>query len=88
MGKRHPNLPAWKWRSNPQSHQSSAHQALNLIAIPMMVLAFLLLVSGVFSENAVSASIGLLALFAGMALQHQGRKLEARAGNAQRSQTF
>ena len=71
MGKRHPNLPAWQWRSNPQSHLSPAHQALNLIAIPMMVLAFL-----------------LLALFAGMALQHQGRKLEARAGNAQRSQTF
>ncbi len=43
MGKRHPNLPAWQWRSNPQSHLSPAHQALNLIAIPMMVLAFLLL---------------------------------------------
>lgn len=86
MGKRHPNLPAWQWRSNPQSHQSTAHQALNLIAIPMMVLAFLLLAWGVFSENAVTACIGLLALFAGMALQHQGRKLEDRT--AQRSQTF
>jgi len=86
MGKRHPNLPAWQWRSNPQSHLSPANQALNLIAIPMMVLAFLLLAWGIFSENAVTACIGLLALFAGMALQHQGRKLEDRT--AQRSQTF
>ena len=86
MGKRHPNLPAWQWRSNPQSHLSPAHQVLNLIAIPMIVLAFLLLAWGVFSENAVTACIGLLALFAGMALQHQGRKLEDRT--AQRSQIF
>ena len=52
----------------------------------MIVLAFLLLAWGVFSENAVTACIGLLALFAGMALQHQGRKLEDRT--AQRSQIF
>ncbi len=44
MGKRHPNLPAWQWRSNPQRHQGSTHQAINLIAIPIMVVAFLLLV--------------------------------------------
>ena len=61
MGKRHPNLPAWQWRSNPQSQQNTGHQAINLIAVPMMVVAFLLLVSGVFSENATSAVIGLVA---------------------------
>ncbi|WP_339474247.1 terminase [Pseudomonas sp. RL_5y_Pfl2_69] len=81
MGKRHPNLPAWQWRSNPQSHQGSTHQAINLIAIPIMVVAFLLLVSGVFSENATSAVIGLVALFAALILQHQGRSQE-------NSQTF
>ncbi|MBW3504117.1 MULTISPECIES: terminase [unclassified Pseudomonas] len=81
MGKRHPNLPAWQWRSNPQSHQGSTHQAINLIAIPIMVVAFLLLVSGVFSENATSAVIGLVALFAALILQHQGRTQE-------NSQTF
>ena len=85
MGKRHPNLPAWQWRSNPQSHQGSTHQAINLIAIPIMVVAFLLLVSGVFSENATSAVIGLVALFAALILQHQGRKLDSKTDN---SQTF
>ena len=85
MGKRHPNLPAWQWRSNPQSHQSSTHQAINLIAIPILVVAFLLLVSGVFSENATSAVIGLVALFAALILQHQGRKHDSKPHN---SQTF
>ena len=81
MGKRHPNLPAWQWRSNPQNHQGSTHQAINLIAIPILIVAFLLLVSGVFSENATSAVIGLVALFAALILQHQGRTQE-------NSQTF
>ena len=45
MGKRHPNLPAWQWRSNPHGQQNTAYQAINLIAVPMMVVAFLLLVS-------------------------------------------
>ena len=57
MGKRHPNLPAWQWRSNPQSQQNTGHQSINLIAVPMMVVAFLLLVSGVFSENATLSLI-------------------------------
>ncbi|WP_321836053.1 terminase [Pseudomonas kulmbachensis] len=84
MGKRHPNIPAWQWRSNPQSHQSTTHQAINLIAMPMLVIAFLLLVSGVFSENATSAVIGLVALFAALVLQHQGRKLEAAPRNSEK----
>ena len=83
MGKRHPNLPAWQWRSNPQSHQGRAHQAINLIAVPLLVVAFLLLVSGVFSENATSAVIGLVALFAALILKRQGHKLASETDNSQ-----
>ncbi len=83
MGKRHPDFPAWQWRSNPQSRQNAKNQALDLIAIAMMVLAFLLVVSGVFSENATSAVIGLIALFAGLGLQRQGRKPEAKQPGSQ-----
>ncbi|PAA29908.1 terminase [Pseudomonas fragi] len=83
MGKRHPNLPAWQWRSTPQSHQGRAHQAINLIAVPLLVVAFLLLVSGVFSENATSAVIGLVALFAALILQRQGHKLASETDNSQ-----
>ena len=85
MGKRHPNLPAWQWRSTPQSYQGRAHQAINLIAVPLLVVAFLLLVSGVFSENATSAVIGLVALFAALILQRQGHKATSATDN---SQTF
>lgn len=88
MGKRHPNLPAWQWRSNPQRNQGVTYQALNVIALPMIVLAFLLLASGVFSANGTSAIMGLLTLLAGMSLQHQGRRLDAKAEINQRSQTF
>ena len=49
----------------------------------MLVVAFLLLVSGVFSENATSAVIGLVALFAALILQHQGRKLDDATRNSQ-----
>lgn len=88
MGKRHPDLPAWQWRSNPQGTRSTSHQALSLLAVAMMVLAFLLLATGVFSNNASSAVIGLVALFAGMAIQRQSRQLDAKAQQAQRSKTF
>ena len=88
MGKRHPNLPAWQWRSNPKAHQNTAHQVINLIAVPMMVLAFLLLASGIFSNNAPSAVIGLITLFAALGLQHQGDKLEKNQANQQHSQRF
>ncbi|ASC88542.1 terminase [Pseudomonas fragi] len=83
MGKRHPNLPAWQWRSTPQSHQNTGHQAINLIAVPLLVVAFLLLVSGVFSENATSAVIGLVALFAALILKRQGHKLSSETDNSQ-----
>jgi hypothetical protein len=42
----------------------------------------------VFSNNASSAVIGLVALFAGMAIQRQSRQLDAKAQQAQRSKTF
>lgn len=74
MGKRHPNLPAWQWRSNPQSHVSASHQAIDLMAVALMVVAFLLLASGIFSGNATSAVIGLVTLFAATRLQHQRHK--------------
>ena len=88
MGKQHPDQPAWQWRSAPVNAQSASLQALDLIAIPIMVVAFLLMASGVFSNNATSAVIGLVALIAGMVIQHQGRQLEGQAKDRQRSKTF
>ena len=77
MGKRHPNLPAWQWRSNPQSHAGTTHQAIDLMAVALMVVAFLLLASGIFRGNVTSAVIGLVTLCAANRLQHQRRKAQA-----------
>lgn len=88
MGKQHPDQPAWQWRSAPLNARSASLQALDLIAIPMMVVAFLLLASGVFSNNATSAVIGLVVLIAGMAIQYQGRRFEGQANDRERSKTF
>ena len=78
MGKRHPHLPAWQWRSNPQRHQRTASQAAHLMGTGIMVVAFLLLASGIFSANASSAVIGLIALFGALALQRQARTSETK----------
>lgn len=88
MGKQHPDQPAWQWRSTPLNAQSASMQALELIAIPMMIVAFLLMVSGVFSNNATSAVIGLVALFAGIAIQYQGRQFEEQVKERERSIKF
>ena len=86
MGKRHPNLPAWQWRTHPQSHQHSTNQVLQLIALPLFIIGFLLIASGVFSLNLASVAVGVVALLAALALQHHGRHLEARSNDASNDQ--
>ncbi|QLG92247.1 terminase [Pseudomonas yamanorum] len=86
MGKRHPNIPAWQWRNHPQSHQHSANQVLQLIALPLLIIGFLLVASGVFSLNLASVAVGVIGLLAAMALQHHGRSLEARKTDASSDQ--
>jgi len=82
MGKRHPNLPAWQWHTHPQRQKHSTNQVLQLLALPLFIIGFLLMASGVFSENLASAAIGIIGVLAALALQHHGRNLEARASDA------
>ena len=77
MGKRHPNFPAWQWRSYPQTHQHPTNLALNLIAMPLFIVGFLLIVSGAFSLSLASFAVGVVGILAGMALQRHGHSLEA-----------
>ena len=58
MGKRHPNLPAWQWRVYPHSHQHPTNLVLHLIAVPLFIVGFLLIASGVFSLSFLSLAIG------------------------------
>ncbi|MPR04158.1 DUF962 domain-containing protein [Pseudomonas sp. MAFF 212408] len=77
MGKRHPNLPAWQWRTYPQSHQHPTNLALQLIAVPLIIIGFLLIVSAAFSPSLASFAVGVVGLLAGLALQRQGHRLES-----------
>lgn len=87
MGKRHPDLPAWQWRSEPHRHNPT-QQVLSLIAVPLLVVACLLLASAAFSQNLPGAVIGLMTLLAGLGLQYQGRQLEIQASDTDHQQTF
>lgn len=77
MGKRHPNLPAWQWRTHPGNQQHPTHQVLHLIAVPLFIVAFLLIVSGVFSLSLVSVAIGVIGIVAALGLQRHGHHMEA-----------
>jgi phage terminase small subunit len=79
MGKRHPNLPAWQWRAYPGNHQHPTNLVLHLIAVPLFIVAFLLIVSGVFSLSLASVAIGVIGIVAALALQRHGHSLEAQA---------
>ncbi len=79
MGKRHPNHPAWQWRNYPQNHQHPTNLALQLIAVPLFIIGFLLIISGAFSLSLASVAVGIVGIFAGVALKRQGQRLEAQA---------
>jgi uncharacterized membrane protein YGL010W len=77
MGKRHPNLPAWQWRQHPGNHRNPTNLVLHWIAVPLFILAFLLIVPGVFGMNFLNVAIGILGLLAALGLQRHGHRLEA-----------
>ncbi|VVN01112.1 hypothetical protein PS662_03352 [Pseudomonas fluorescens] len=72
MGKRHPHLPAWQWRVCPANHQHPAHLVMQLIAVPLFIVAFLLLACGVFSLSFANVAIGVIGLLAALGLQRHG----------------
>lgn len=72
MGKRHPNLPAWQWRQYPHNDQRPTHFALQLIAVPLFIIGFLLIASGTFSTNLASFAVGVVGIVAGLGLQRRG----------------
>ena len=79
MGKRHPNLPAWQWRAYPNNHQHPTNLVLHLIAVPLFIVAFLLIACGVFGLNLANFAIGVIGVIAALGLQRHGHTLEAQA---------
>lgn len=69
MGKRHPHFPAWQWRVAPHNGRRSGYQVSQLMAVPLFIVASLLMVSGVFSQSLADVAIGLIGVVAAFQLQ-------------------
>ncbi|CAH0320319.1 hypothetical protein E3Z27_08510 [Pseudomonas mediterranea] len=66
MHKPHFPLAGWQWRAfNP------THLGLQLIAVPLLIIASLLIVSGALNLNLADISIGIIAVFASLGLLRQ-----------------
>ncbi|MDR9753911.1 DUF962 domain-containing protein [Pseudomonas sp. SZMC_28357] len=79
MGKRHPNLPAWQWRAYGANHQHPTNLVLHLIAVPLFIVAALLIICGVLGLHFGNLAIGVIGVIAALALQRHGHSLEAQA---------
>lgn len=79
MSKRHPNLLAWQWQGYAANHRNSTNLALHIIAVPLFVLAAVILVSGLFQLSLSSIALGVIGIVASLAIQGRGHKLEEQA---------
>lgn len=77
MGKRLPNLPTWQWRGYADNHRHPTNLVLHLIAVPLFILAALLILNGLFSLSFSALAIGVIGLIAALGIQRHGHSLEA-----------
>lgn len=79
MGKRLPNLRTWQWRSYADNHRHPTNLALHLIAVPLFIIAALLIVDGLLGLSFSSIAIGVIGLIAALGFQRHGHSLEAQS---------
>ena len=79
MAKRLPDLHSWQWRGYADTHRHPTNLTLHLLAVPLFILAALLLLDGVFSLSLTSIAIGVIGLVAALGLQRHGHRLEKQA---------
>ncbi|MGV8390921.1 Mpo1-like protein, partial [Pseudomonas aeruginosa] len=56
MGKRHPNLLAWQWRVYAANHRNPTNLVLHLIAVPLFIVAAILLLGVLFCLSLIRIS--------------------------------
>lgn len=69
MGKRHPNLLAWQWRGYAANHRNPTNLVLHLIAVPLFIVAAILLLGGLFGLDLLQVVLGVIGIGAGLAIQ-------------------
>lgn len=76
MGKRLPNIHAWQWRCYGGNPRHPANPVSHLIAVPLFIVAVLLILDGLFSMSFPSIAIGVIGLTAALGFQRHGHSLE------------
>lgn len=79
MGKRQPNLFTWQWQGYANYHRNGTNLALHLVAIPLFIVAALVLLDGLLSLSLGSILLGVIGMVASLAIQGRGHKLEEQA---------
>lgn len=72
MAKRLLNLHVGQWRDYAENHKRSTQ---HLIAVPLMLLAALLILDGIVSMSFTSLAVGVIALIAASGIQRHGNSL-------------
>ncbi|WP_024643314.1 hypothetical protein [Pseudomonas syringae] len=69
MNKQRPDLQLNPWPESADTQDHSASLILYLIAIPLFILATLLILNGLFSESLSSTAIGVVGAVAALVVQ-------------------
>ncbi|ARA81672.1 phage terminase, small subunit [Pseudomonas amygdali pv. tabaci str. ATCC 11528] len=78
MNKPLSDLQLNQWRNNNDNQEHSASLAMYLIAVPLFILAALLILNGLFSESLPSIAIGVIGLLAALGFQRKDAARSAR----------
>ncbi|MCY1272116.1 hypothetical protein D3C76_512830 [compost metagenome] len=76
MAKRHPNLFHWQWHGYAANHRNPTNLALHIIAVPLFIVAALILLGGLFRLSLSTILLGVIGIVAALAIQGRGHKLE------------
>lgn len=72
MAKRLLNLHTSQWRGYAENHKRSTQ---HLIAVPLMLLATLLILDGIFSMSVISLAVGIIGMIAALGIERHGQSL-------------
>ncbi|OZB33213.1 MAG: terminase [Pseudomonas sp. 34-62-33] len=76
MNKRLPNLLSRQWRHYADQHQHPTNLLLHLLAVPLFLLSLALLLIGLWQPGFIPLVLGAIGLYAALALQARGHRLE------------
>jgi len=72
-----PELLEWQWRGYATYHQHRTNLLLHIVAVPLFMLASVLIVGAAFRLSLLLLAAGMVGLVLSVAIQGRGHRLEA-----------